>query len=65
MVRSFVYSGSESRAREILAPFFELSPLAKCAGAVPRNEVSATNIFGKLHELGGVYDVFSSSVRQL
>lgn len=64
---TFIYSGPESQGREVLAPFFELSPPVVRVSVVPYSQVQSTIIFGMLNALsvpGGIHDIFSTNVRK-
>ncbi|KAL7625213.1 hypothetical protein AAE478_004428 [Parahypoxylon ruwenzoriense] len=67
IIGTFVYSGPESEARQVLAPFFELNPPVVRASVVPYNEVPSVILFGMVIALnvpGGIHDIFSVNVRR-
>ncbi|KAI0158055.1 FAD-binding domain-containing protein [Hypoxylon sp. FL1284] len=67
IVGTFVYSGPESRARELLAPFFELGPAATRASVVPWSKIPEVVLFGMLSvpiAPGRVHDQFTANVRR-
>ncbi|OTA97950.1 hypothetical protein M434DRAFT_391560 [Hypoxylon sp. CO27-5] len=66
IVATFIYSGTESAARQVLAPFFELSPPVLRAGSVPYSQVQQTILFGSFttSPLGDIHDIFSVNVRK-
>ncbi|OTA69481.1 hypothetical protein K449DRAFT_418890 [Hypoxylon sp. EC38] len=66
IVAIFIYSGTEAAARQVLAPFFELSPPVLRAGSVPYSQVQQTILFGSFmtSPSGDIHDIFSVNVRK-
>ncbi|KAI1174461.1 FAD-binding domain-containing protein [Nemania sp. FL0916] len=67
IIGTFVYSGPEARAMEVLAPFFKLNPPIIRKSVVPYDQVSYTILFGMLPALsqpGGIHDIWSVNVRK-
>ncbi|KAI6083376.1 FAD-binding domain-containing protein [Hypoxylon rubiginosum] len=68
IIGTFIYSGPESQARQVLAPFFDLkSPVARVS-VVPYSQVPEVILFGMIAAMGapgGIRDIFSANVRQL
>lgn len=67
VIGTFVYSGPESRARQVLEPFFALNPPVVRASVVPWNEVPSVLIFGMVAVLGlpgSIHSIFSANVRR-
>ncbi|KAF3055119.1 hypothetical protein GL218_07727 [Daldinia childiae] len=67
IIGTFVYSGTEHRGRQILAPFFELDPPVVRVSVVPYTELFPTILFGWIPAVstpGGIHDIYSANVRK-
>ncbi|KAK6071991.1 FAD binding domain-containing protein [Seiridium cupressi] len=62
---TFVYSGPESDAREVLAPSFAINTAATLTSVVPYNEVPSVILFGMITALTaprGIYGIYSTNL---
>ncbi|KAI1142783.1 FAD-binding domain-containing protein [Hypoxylon sp. FL0543] len=66
ILSTFIYSGTEESARQVLAPFFELSPPVVRAGSCPYSQVQQTILFGSFttSPSGNIHDIFTVNVRR-
>ncbi|KAI1098496.1 FAD-binding domain-containing protein [Jackrogersella minutella] len=63
----FVYSGTESEARQVLAPFLDLSPPVLRTKSVPYSQIQQTILFGDgplAFPPRSIYSIFSVNVRR-
>ncbi|KAI1391762.1 FAD-binding domain-containing protein [Hypoxylon trugodes] len=67
IISTFVYSGPESKGREVLAPFLDLNPPVVRLSVVPFHQMPYAVIFGMISTLetpGGIHDIFTVNVRK-
>ncbi|KAK5636613.1 hypothetical protein RRF57_012325 [Xylaria bambusicola] len=67
IIGTFVYSGPEAEALQVLAPFLELSPPVVRKSVVSYSQVPYVILFGMvaaLSEPGNIHDIWSANVRQ-
>ncbi|KAI2471392.1 FAD-binding domain-containing protein [Annulohypoxylon bovei var. microspora] len=67
ILATFIYSGPESEARQVLAPFFDIGPPVLRASSVPYSRVQHTILFGagvSTSPPGNVYVIFSANIRR-
>ncbi|KAI0533297.1 FAD-binding domain-containing protein [Xylaria digitata] len=67
IIGTFVYSGSEAQAMQVLAPFFDLDPPVIRKSVVPFSQVPHVILFGMIaamSELGNIHGIWTANVRR-
>ncbi|KAF2962876.1 hypothetical protein GQX73_g10697 [Xylaria multiplex] len=67
IIGTFVYSGSEAQAMQVLTPFFELNPPVIRKSVVPFSQVPDVILFGMIaamSEPGNIHSIWTANVRR-